>query len=165
MGRCGFILEILVRHPDGVLKIVDRKKDLLKLAHGEYVSLGKVESILKCSNFVENCCVYGRSTETTIVALILPNMNALTPLAKSLGFGDQPASVLMHNNQLVKEVLKEIQTTGQKGGLNKTEIPSKITLIDEEWTPENELVTAAMKLKRVNINNRYRQQLNNMYQS
>lgn len=29
-------------HPDGVLEIVDRKKDIVKLQAGEYVSLGKV---------------------------------------------------------------------------------------------------------------------------
>jgi long-chain acyl-CoA synthetase len=29
-------------HPDGVLEIVDRKKDIVKLQMGEYVSLGKV---------------------------------------------------------------------------------------------------------------------------
>lgn len=28
--------------PDGTLKIIDRKKDLTKLANGEFVSLGKV---------------------------------------------------------------------------------------------------------------------------
>lgn len=31
-------------HPDGVLEIVDRKKDIVKLQMGEYVSLGKVSS-------------------------------------------------------------------------------------------------------------------------
>ena len=34
-------------HEDGTIKIVDRKKDLVKLQFGEYVSLGKVESMLK----------------------------------------------------------------------------------------------------------------------
>ena len=29
-------------HPDGCLQIVDRKKDIVKLQHGEYISLGKV---------------------------------------------------------------------------------------------------------------------------
>ena len=42
--RTGDIGEI---GPLGTLKIVDRKKDLVKLDHGEYVSLGKVESLLK----------------------------------------------------------------------------------------------------------------------
>ena len=46
---------------DGTLRIIDRKKDLVKLQLGEYVSLGKVESQLKTHPLVENICVYGDS--------------------------------------------------------------------------------------------------------
>lgn len=36
-------------HPDGCLEIIDRKKDIVKLQHGEYLSLGKVtQTISSC---------------------------------------------------------------------------------------------------------------------
>lgn len=36
----------------------DRKKDLVKLQAGEYVSLGKVEAMLKNCSLVDNICAY-----------------------------------------------------------------------------------------------------------
>jgi len=43
--------DIGVMEEDGVLRIVDRKKDLIKLQGGEYVSLGKVQANPKDSNY------------------------------------------------------------------------------------------------------------------
>ena len=42
-----------------IFQTVHRKKDLVKLQSGEYVSLGKVEALLKTCSLVENICVYG----------------------------------------------------------------------------------------------------------
>ena len=55
---------------NGKLKIVDRKKDLVKLQLGEYVSLGKVEAQLKTHHLVENICVYGDPYQKYTVALV-----------------------------------------------------------------------------------------------
>lgn len=37
---------------------LDRKKDLVKLQAGEYVSLGKVEAALKNCPLIDNICAY-----------------------------------------------------------------------------------------------------------
>merc|ERR1719516_591085 len=69
---------------DGNLRIIDRKKDLVKLQLGEYVSLGKVESQLKTHPLVENICVYGDSYQSYTVAVMVPIRNALEKLAQEL---------------------------------------------------------------------------------
>ena len=63
----------LVNPENGALRIVDRKKDLVKLQMGEYVSLGKVENALKLHPVVENVCVFASPLKTTTVALIVPD--------------------------------------------------------------------------------------------
>lgn len=62
-------------------KIVDRKKDLVKLQYGEYVSLGKVESELKTCSLVDNVCVYADPSKMFAVALIMPNPSYLKEMA------------------------------------------------------------------------------------
>lgn len=44
--------------PDTRSLFVDRKKDLVKLQAGEYVSLGKVEAVLKNCSLIDNICAY-----------------------------------------------------------------------------------------------------------
>ena len=63
--------------PNGTFKIIDRKKDLVKLAGGEYVSLNKVETCLKLLPFVENCCVYSKPLEPNTIVLVCANPKKL----------------------------------------------------------------------------------------
>lgn len=50
----------------------DRKKDLVKLQRGEYLSMGKIESIFKTFHYIENICVYGDPSKDVCVALVTP---------------------------------------------------------------------------------------------
>jgi long-chain acyl-CoA synthetase len=56
----------------------------VKLQHGEYVSLNKVESVIKICPFVENICIYGDSTKQFVVALITPNIEQLRAMVYKL---------------------------------------------------------------------------------
>ena len=49
------------------------------------------------------------------------------------------------------------------GKLNKYELPTTCYLTTEAWTPDTGLVTATMKLKRVNIHEHYKQQIKDMF--
>ncbi|GAB6031144.1 hypothetical protein CHUAL_007947 [Chamberlinius hualienensis] len=160
--RSGDIAEI---QADGSFKIIDRKKDLLKLQFGEYVSLGKVEAELKTIIIVDNVCMYGESTKDYMVALIVPNQRALIELGKKLEKADKTFEQLCNDPDINKEVQKQILDQSKKAKLQKFEIPEKIKLVKEVWLPDNDLVTAAYKLKRRNIQTFYQKELDAMYSS
>jgi len=148
---------------DGTVRIIDRKKDLVKLQFGEYISLGKVESELKTCPLVENCCVYADSTKNYVVALIVPDPVRLQALAERLGIQEATTEVLCKDKVLVGQVLRDLQAHGKKVGLEKWEMPGAITLCQDLWTPESGLVTAAFKLKRKPIQDFYSKDLKRMY--
>jgi len=148
----------------GTLKIIDRKKDLVKLHHGEYVSLGKVESLLKTCPIIENICVYGDSSESFVISLVVPDRNKLTEMAENLNLANKSFEDLCTDTTITTEVLKELQGHGKKVKLEKFEIPGATTLCPELWTPESGLVTAAFKLKRKPIQDYYQKELKQMYE-
>jgi hypothetical protein len=51
------------------------------------------------------------------------------------------------------------------GKLLKFEIPAAVKLCAEVWSPDMGLVTAAFKLKRKDIQDRYQHEINRMYAS
>jgi len=150
-------------YPDGTIKIIDRKKDLVKLQFGEYISLSKVETELKSSSYVDNICVYGDSYHTYIIALVVPNVRALKKLAKQLNKESLTHAELCRDQEVIKEVTKSLRDHGIQANLQKNEIPTKIMLIPEDWTPDSGLVTAALKLRRKNIQEKYKNEIHKMY--
>lgn len=151
-------------NPDGTLKIVDRKKDLVKLHHGEYVSLGKVESLLKTHPLIDNICVYGDSMESFVICLVMPDRNKLTEMAEKLNIATESFEEMCKDTTLNAEVVKELQSHGKKVKLERFEIPGAVGLCPELWTPESGLVTAAFKLKRKPIQDYYQKELKQMYE-
>ena len=108
---------------DGKLTIVDRKKDLVKLQLGEYISLGKVEAQLKTCPIVDNCCIYGDGMQNYVVALVVANKDRLEVMAEKLGVSGQSFEELCKNKDITGAVLKDLQNHGKRVGLQKFELP------------------------------------------
>jgi len=146
----------------GTLQIIDRKKDLWKGPNGEYVALAKVEQALMLCPFVQLPMAYGRTGGNFPVALICPQKAAIMDLAKELQIqGDFEA--LCENERIAERVAQVCTEKCKEKKLLAFEIPQKVALISELWTPENELLTAAMKLKRPSISMAHKAEIDNMY--
>ena len=59
--------------------------------------------------------------------------------------------------------LRELTNHGLKFRLQKFEIPGAVCLVNHVWDPDSGLVTAAMKLKRKEIQNFYQHDIDRMY--
>lgn len=142
-------------YPNGSFKIIDRKKDIIKLQFGEDIALGKTESKLIGCPFVDNIYIYGNSFHNYLIALIAPNAKALKSLALQLGKENLSHEELCNDTEITNEVNKAICEYGIEVRLSRKEIPTKIKLCTEEWIPDNGLVTPSLKLKRKSVEEFY----------
>ncbi|CAD5215880.1 unnamed protein product [Bursaphelenchus okinawaensis] len=147
---------------DGSLRVIDRKKDLIKLAHGEYVSLGKVETSLLTNPLVDNICVYGDSQKDYLIALVVPNQKNLEKLAEDNGIKGEWKDVC--ENKKTAEIMNKELGNFVKSKLQRVEIPKKVVLCHEPWTPASGLLTEALKLKRKNIEKEFEEEIKEAYQ-
>lgn len=95
-------------HPDGCLEIIDRKKDIVKLQHGEYISLGKVEAALSTCDYVDSIMVYADPFHNYCVALVVPLHQSLEKWAKQAGIEYKDFPDLCNKPESVTEVLQSI---------------------------------------------------------
>ncbi|XP_070987081.1 fatty acid CoA ligase Acsl3-like [Oncorhynchus clarkii lewisi] len=149
-------------HPDGCLKIIDRKKDLVKLQAGEYVSLGKVEAMLKSCPLIDNICAYANSEEMYVIGFVVPNQKHLLSLAEQYCIRGSWEE-LCNNAAMEGVVLQVITEAALSAQLERFEIPRKIRLSPDPWTPETGLVTDAFKLKRQQLKSKYQDDIERMY--
>ncbi|XP_054819384.1 long chain acyl-CoA synthetase 8-like [Prosopis cineraria] len=150
-------------HPDGCLDIIDRKKDIVKLQHGEYISLGKVEAALSTCRYVDSIMVYADPFRDYCVALIVPSRHTLEKWAHKAGVSCTDFSELCDDPETVSEVQQSLSKAAKAAKLGKTEIPAKFKLLPDPWTPESGLVTAALKIKREQLKAKFKNELQKLY--
>lgn len=145
---------------DGFLKITDRKKELFKTSGGKYVAPSPIENKIKESFFVEQIALQGDG-EKFISALIIPNFENLKDWAKQQEISYLTNEELIQH-PLVKQLYKEI-ITNFNVNFGKVEQIKQFELLTDEWTTENGLLTATMKLKRKVLRDKYKEIIDNFY--
>lgn len=152
--------------PNGHLKIIDRKKNLVKTLNGEYIALEKLESVYRSNSYVQNICVYADPNQVKPVGIIVPNLVPLAKLAKDIGVmkSNEDVTHYIHNQDLQRAVHEDMLASGKKQGLAGIELLQGVVFFDDEWTPQNGFVTSAQKLKRNEIVKKVKEYIDQVYE-
>ena len=146
---------------NGSIKIIDRKKNIFKLAQGEYVAAEKIETIYNQSPCVEEIFIYGDSLQAYLVAIVLPKKKAVLQFAEEKGKkGD--FKELIKQKDVVDMVLEKMNAHAKKEKLFGFEMARKIVLIDTPFL-DLDLQTTSFKLKRHEAKKYFQAEINEMY--
>lgn len=148
--------------PNGVLKIIDRKKNIFKLAQGEYVAVEMIETILIRAKYIMQIFIHGDSLKDYLVAIVVPDAETVLPWAKANGLPSDMATLASHP-KLKKLLYDDIVATGTASKLNGFQLPRQFHIEPVPWSVENALLTPSMKLKRPSIKNHYQPQIDKLY--
>jgi len=148
---------------DLTLSIIDRKKNLVKPPHGEYIAPEKLEAVFKNSPFIDNIMIYASSAHNDLVAFVAPNKKALQEFASKKGLHDIEWPELCNHKAAETAVLESLGSIWKNEKLKSMERISAVKLFPEEWTTENGWLTAAMKLRRNEIHKLHAPTLEHIY--
>ena len=132
----------------GRFKIIDRRKNVLKLAQGEYVSPERIENVyLGNLSYLSAAYVHGDSSQAHLVmiAAVMPDSFAAFAgklLGKQIGATDYPAIIAAAGEAKVRQaVLKDLDRVGRKAKFNSYERVRNVVIMLEPFTIDNELLT------------------------
>ncbi|CAO1629069.1 unnamed protein product [Parajaminaea phylloscopi] len=137
---------------DGTLSVIDRKKNLVKLSHGEYIAVERLESTYKSCGLVQNLCIHAHSDARQPMAVVFPREADFKKALSSKGIGSDgdDLSSLCNKKEAAKYVQDELNALGKKNGFKTQELVQGVVLVDEELP-----MTAAQKLQRKQVTEKY----------
>ncbi|XP_040848047.1 long-chain-fatty-acid--CoA ligase 5 isoform X2 [Ochotona curzoniae] len=150
--------------PNGTLKIIDRKKNIFKLAQGEYIAPEKIENIYIRSRVVSQIFVHGDSLQSSLVGVVVPDPDTLPSFAAKLGVKGS-LEELCQNQAIIEAILEDLQKIGRENGLKSFEQVKKIFVHPEPFSIENGLLTPTLKAKRGELSKYFRKQIDSLYEN
>jgi len=152
--------DIVEMDPDGYVKIVDRKKELIITAGGKNISPANLETLLKQHPLVGQACAIG-DRRSFVSALIVLDPEVAPLWAKRHGIEFSSMADLASCQELAAEVQQAVDDCNRQ--VARAESVRKFTILPVEWTAESEELTPTLKLKRRVIVAKYAAEIELMY--
>ena len=159
---------------DGTVSIIDRKKNLFKLSQGEYIPAELLETTFSHTPLVAQVWIHGDSSESFIVALVVPSFPDLAAwpalpadlrepaLAAAKDPRSPAARALCDRAELRRLFLDEITGLARQKNFPHFQYPKAVYLEPVPWDTDNDLCTPTFKLKRNALRAKYKVVIQNL---
>jgi long-chain acyl-CoA synthetase len=146
--------------PEGRLKIVDRKSDIIITSGGKNITPSEIENRLKFSAFVADAIVIGDRRNFLSALIMIDQENVVRyAQAQRITFTDYAS---LTRAQAIRDLIwSEVENVNRQ--LANVERIRKIHLLDILLTAEDEEMTPTLKLRRKYVNEKYKQEIEAMY--
>lgn len=145
----------------GSIAIVDRKKNIFKLAQGEYVVPDRIEAILVKSRLTQQVYLHGDSLQPYLVVVAVLNHENFIQLFP--GCSGQTAAEICRAPSTQAAVLAEYNKLCKSAGLKGFEVPRAVHVVPDLFTVENGILTPTFKVKRKDAYAAYREPIEKMF--
>ncbi len=153
-GDIGYINEY------GQVFITGRLKSLFKTSMGKYVNPQVIEEKFTESGFFENVVVFGEGQKYA-VALIVPDFNFLKEWCNKHEIAYTTPSEMITVKEVKDRIAREVQKYNVLFG--EFEQIKRYTLIADEWSTANGILTPTLKVKRKIVNQKYENVIQEMF--
>jgi len=137
----------------GVVQIIDRAKQLVKLSQGEYLSITSLTDLYGRAEGVQNIYIYADSHHDFPAALVIPTSSMIKEWS-ARGITDPV------NSQSAKEdLIKNLNEIAKAQSLRGFEKITTVVIDLEEFTIENGLLTPSMKPQWQSLRKKYESSL------
>ena len=145
---------------DGYLSITDRKKDLIKTSGGKFIAPQPIENSLKVNQYVSEAALLGDKRRFPAV-LIIPSFEDLEGWARHHGIRFSSRRDLVRAHQVQKMYESIVEELNRN--LAQFEKLKKVLVVPDELSIADGTLTPSMKLRRRNLTDRYKKEIDALY--
>ncbi|MEV0108393.1 long-chain fatty acid--CoA ligase [Nocardia sp. NPDC050799] len=139
--------------PDGYLRIIDRKKEMIINASGKNIAPSNIENAVKAASSLVGQVVALGEAQPYITALIVLDPDMAAVRAKEIDAAAADIAQLSQRPEIIEDVRAAVAAGNAK--LSRVEQIKRFTIVDTVWEPGGDELTPKMSLKRAPIATKY----------
>lgn len=146
---------------DGYLTITDRIKDLIVTSNGKNIAPSSIEGLLASDPLFEHTLLLG-DNRPYLTLLVAPALPHLETIGRQLQLTWSHREELLNHPEILAELKRRVAALTTK--LAGYEQIRDLRLLFEDFTQENGLLTPTLKVKRKEVERRFAQIVDDMYE-